>query len=364
MTSAINRPDFTVFTTIPSPYKHELFEQLAQRGHSFEVLYQAREARGRYWQTPIRFGYTANFPRSYRLPSKRPQWITPRFCGRALTAAEPLVFHGWENVTLILAWLLRALVRKPYCLWSETWDPRASRAEGVLAMARTRLLRQMFGRAQAVWVPGRQARKYALAHGARESRLHVVPTTWSQETVNRLASEESPVRRRLNLGFLGRRSFAKGFDLFLEIAQRAWASSLVTGIHVAGDGAEAFEVPEVGAIYKDWGWLETDGDKANFFAEIDVLLLPSRHDTWCLVLLEATSAGICVVASDRVGAAYDLIEDGVTGRMIPLDGFVDETMRLLAEPCLAREMARAASRVNVSYEANWSSIEAAVRSLQ
>jgi glycosyltransferase involved in cell wall biosynthesis len=44
-----------------------------------------------------------------------------------------------------------------------------------------------------------------------------------------------------------------------------------------------------------------------------VAVLPSRYDGWGVVLNEAASAGLALVASDCVGAAYHLIEPGFNG---------------------------------------------------
>jgi glycosyltransferase involved in cell wall biosynthesis len=46
------------------------------------------------------------------------------------------------------------------------------------------------------------------------------------------------------------------------------------------------------------------------------LLVPSRYDGWGVVLNEAASAGLALVASDRVGAAQHLIEPGFNGFVV------------------------------------------------
>jgi glycosyltransferase involved in cell wall biosynthesis len=50
----------------------------------------------------------------------------------------------------------------------------------------------------------------------------------------------------------------------------------------------------------------------------DLFVLPSAHETWGLVVNEAMNAARAVIASDRVGAARDLIRDGVNGFIYPL----------------------------------------------
>ena len=45
------------------------------------------------------------------------------------------------------------------------------------------------------------------------------------------------------------------------------------------------------------------------------LVLPSLSEAWGVVVHEATSCGLHVIASEAVGAADDLVRDGVNGRV-------------------------------------------------
>jgi glycosyltransferase involved in cell wall biosynthesis len=55
-----------------------------------------------------------------------------------------------------------------------------------------------------------------------------------------------------------------------------------------------------------------------YYAMADVLVLPSSHEPWGLVLNEGMCFGIPVIASDRVGAAADLVQEGVNGFTYPV----------------------------------------------
>jgi glycosyltransferase involved in cell wall biosynthesis len=50
----------------------------------------------------------------------------------------------------------------------------------------------------------------------------------------------------------------------------------------------------------------------------DVLVLPSEQEPWGVVVNEAAAAGLALVCSDVVGAAAELLRDGVNGRSFPV----------------------------------------------
>lgn len=62
--------------------------------------------------------------------------------------------------------------------------------------------------------------------------------------------------------------------------------------------------------FRDWNDLPAE------YAKADVLCVPSRHDGWGLVVPEGLAAGLPVIASRRMGAALDLIVDGVNGWLV------------------------------------------------
>ena len=55
----------------------------------------------------------------------------------------------------------------------------------------------------------------------------------------------------------------------------------------------------------------------NYYATADLLVLPSKRDTWGIVVSEALCYALPVIASDQVGAAYDLVRDGENGYIFP-----------------------------------------------
>jgi glycosyltransferase involved in cell wall biosynthesis len=82
---------------------------------------------------------------------------------------------------------------------------------------------------------------------------------------------------------------------------------------------------------------------ADAYAAADVFVLPSIHEPFGIVVLEAWSASRPVVAS-RVGGLVDLIEDGRNGLLVdPHDprSLADAVVRLLGDGPLAAGLAAA-----------------------
>ena len=79
----------------------------------------------------------------------------------------------------------------------------------------------------------------------------------------------------------------------------------------------------------------------------DLLLMPSELESFGLVALEAMACQVPTIAT-RVGGIPELIEDGVTGRLLPVgdvDGMAAAALDLLRDPARFEQMAEAARRL-------------------
>ncbi|MFL5329942.1 MAG: glycosyltransferase family 4 protein [Gemmataceae bacterium] len=87
----------------------------------------------------------------------------------------------------------------------------------------------------------------------------------------------------------------------------------------------------------------TDVQKRDFFAAIDIFALPSRSDSFGLVLLEAWSNGVPNVAY-RAGGPGEIIRDGIDGLLAPcgqVELLAQQLSRLIASAELRQRMGRA-----------------------
>jgi glycosyltransferase involved in cell wall biosynthesis len=136
---------------------------------------------------------------------------------------------------------------------------------------------------------------------------------------------DSAWRRSLGLAdddaaivFLGRLVMEKGLDVFAETMARLRERGVPHKVLVIGDGPARkwFESNLAGGIFAGF---QTGADLGRALASGDVFFNPSITETFGNVTLEAMACGLPVVAAGATGSS-SLVEDGLTGRLVPPTG--------------------------------------------
>jgi len=131
------------------------------------------------------------------------------------------------------------------------------------------------------------------------------------------------------VGAIGTLAWHKGTDLFPVVARRVRA--LCAGIpgaptdvefvwvgspHTGADRAHADHDTMRGGLGEYVRFAGSLGDPTDFLRSLAVLLLPSREDSWPLVMLEAAAQGVPTVCFEETGGAADFVADGA-GTAVP-----------------------------------------------
>ncbi len=120
------------------------------------------------------------------------------------------------------------------------------------------------------------------------------------------------------LGMACRLVEQKGIPYALEALRRIRAAFPRAHLVIAGDGELADELRRLASrlgVADRVHWLGWRADAAELMAAFDVFLLPSLHEGFGLVLLEAMARRAPIVAS-RVGAIPEIVIDGETGILV------------------------------------------------
>jgi glycosyltransferase involved in cell wall biosynthesis len=90
------------------------------------------------------------------------------------------------------------------------------------------------------------------------------------------------------------------------------------------------------------------------FHAAEILILPSDQEPWALVVQEAMAAGLVVVASSVVGAAHELVEDEVSGRIFTAGNLQQliQSIRDVTEPAALARYKQRSNDAIVEYRAH------------
>ncbi|MBJ7460611.1 MAG: glycosyltransferase [Ilumatobacteraceae bacterium] len=170
--------------------------------------------------------------------------------------------------------------------------------------------------------------------------------------------------------FVGRIQPLKGLDVAVQALAQLQAKNaqlIVVGGASGSEGNE--EIEKVMQLARSLGvhnnirFVEPQAHHmlSTYYRAADVVVVPSRSESFGLVALEAAACGIPVVAS-AVGGLLTIIDDGETGYLVPrrdpalFAGHIDE---LLAHPTMARAMGAKAAEKARHY--TWSFAAARLR---
>lgn len=158
--------------------------------------------------------------------------------------------------------------------------------------------------------------------GIPRDRLHIIPNALA---VTERASGRSGAQRALGLdrnlgpvlGWVGRLVPIKGGDVFLEALAHLTGSEWTACI--IGDGPERPSLEEQArrlGITERVAFVGEIDNASEAMADFDMVVLSSRSEGTPMVLLEAMSMGIPVIATS-VGGIPDVVQDGIDGRLVP-----------------------------------------------
>jgi len=153
--------------------------------------------------------------------------------------------------------------------------------------------------------------------------------------------------------YVGRVAVEKNIDAFLKMD---WSGSKI----VIGDGPERARLEKgyPGATFLGYRF---GADLAAHLAAADVMVFPSRTDTFGLVNLEAMACGVPVAAYPVTGP-IDVIEDGVTGALdLDLAAAARRALKMDPEACRNRALKSGWELCSREFEANLEPCEALIQ---
>jgi glycosyltransferase involved in cell wall biosynthesis len=298
------------------------------------------------WDVPLTEGYDSITVRSAR-PEDRVDSGT--FTGldvpeisRAIVETTPdvVMITGWYSITLVRALLACRRLGVPTLYRGDSHLLSGPRGwKRAIWTLKTRLLLRQF---DAFLSPGVRVRDYLRWYGVPDRRIFQVPhAVDNQMFADAAAPYRQPdaraaARRRWDIDpdafvvlFVGKLTTSKRpLNVVRAVARLAPGATLM----VVGSGpletVVRAEATRLNVSIRMAGF-RNQSELGEPYGLADCLTLPSDFpETWGLVVNEALATGLPCVVSNAVGCAPDLIRDGETGYVYPLDDVEALTLSL------------------------------------
>ncbi|HEY2343310.1 MAG TPA: glycosyltransferase family 4 protein [Chthoniobacteraceae bacterium] len=328
-------------SVVPSPYQRDLFAALARRPEiDLKVFYLEHASPDSPWPKRPLAPYESVLPGDwFSLGSARchVNWSLPRLGDFHVVVLNTIM-------SLTAQWALRAKLRStPWMFWGERLRPRGA---GWRQMFHD-VLTEPLHRAKGIAGIGRLAVDDYRRRFPKPLHFNIPYFCALQPFLE--APRRTPEAETVFL-FCGQMIARKGLDLVLAAFARLVEKNRKVRLRLVGREAELpLELAKLPAAARErisYEGFQPPEELPRYFTKADVFVLPSRHDGWGVVVNQALGAGLPLICSDAVGAAHDLITDGVNGCTFKggdVDALLAAMERLAADPEL-RDHWGAASR--------------------
>ncbi|MBX6390861.1 MAG: glycosyltransferase, partial [Frankia sp.] len=358
-----------VLATHAIQYQAPLYRELARRGRvDIEVAFLSGAGATAYrdpgfgravkWDIDLLSGYPHRVLGVGRSPARDPRGLARLVSW--VRRQDVVVVHGYRSPWMLAAITAARAARVPYLMRGESWPTGASPR---LRALRDPLVRAVVRGCAAGLSIGQRNDEFYAAFGAPRRVFAPYSVDNDRFWAGAQVARAERARRLAELGLPADRPVA----LFsAKLIDRKRPLDLVAAAHrldgrvallIVGDGpllertrAACAGLPAVCAGFVNQAALP------GHYGLADLLVLPSEHETWGLVVNEAMAAGLLPVVSTAVGAGPDLVAG--LGRIFPV-GDIDALAACLAaaaadlaDPGLAERIRERVDRYSIAATAD------------
>lgn len=297
-----------------------------------------------------------------------------------------------ELIDCLICFFAVKVRRKPYMIWSGLWKWKEDK--DLLPMRLYKALgREIVGyiyrNANSCVSYGTKHSDYLLHLGVPAEKIFIAPQSSVLNTSNcdvKKVKDDLGIAEKKIVLYVGRLIELKGVNYLIKAFARIRQERKdVCLIIIGGDGwygktkEKLISVDQLKILSEKLGLkldqdifflgeVENDNLSAYYFIS-NIFVLPGiTHrigEAWGLVLNEAMQFGKPVISTDAVGAAYDLIEDGINGFMVPerdVEALYKAMCKILSDKELEQKMGEESKRIisNYSYERMFDGFEKAI----
>jgi glycosyltransferase involved in cell wall biosynthesis/peptidoglycan/xylan/chitin deacetylase (PgdA/CDA1 family) len=287
---------------------------------------------------------------------------------------DAVVLQSWTNFTWWLAFLTSLIFRIPILFMTDSnilSEPHKSFWK--LRIKKILLGSFLFKNSAGFLTSGKANEDFYKYYGVPNDKMNRIPFSWGYEDIlskaEKLESQRDNIRKKFGINkndfvilYIGRLSKEKMPLIILDAFKRINCEN--KKLFIVGDGPMRAEFEryseKLGINNITMMGFQPHEKIFDFFVSADLLVLPSLHETWGIVVNEAMCFGLPVVVSDRVGAAVDLVRDGYNGYVFPVgnvEKFSEAIERIINLPKQERKiLSRRSCEIINKWVENFSSV--------
>ena len=312
------------FVSHPIQYQAPLLRRLAcDPDISLRVVFERDFSSGRYrdpgfgvdveWDVPLREGYESSL-------------LGECDVARTIGNADVVWTHGWETAALRSIIAKAHQAGRPVLMRGENWSGAMPDGSGPRGWLKRHYLSRIFAFCRGFLAIGTCNHRYYEEHGVLPERIFHMPYAVDNEFFAERATAEEAAKVRARHGisptrkivlYAGKLTRRKHPEHVLQAWREAkWAGERPILMFV-GDGEQRTSLAAEADADVVFTGFRNQTELPGYYAAADLFVLLAEREPWGLAVNESMACGTGVVASDQVGAAYDLVDDE-TGLRLPV----------------------------------------------
>ncbi|MBX8465570.1 glycosyltransferase [Deinococcus sp. RIT780] len=293
-----------IVTNIASPYRIPTWGEVAKRVERLTVLLCNEMDSNRIWKLPESTEFEIKVLKGKSIYLNK--FDTGFYLNRSILSdlirlkPEAIVLGGYESPTYLMTIIYARLTKTPLILW---WGSHAL-SQHIRNPLFSFIKQKIFRYFDAFVTYGSLASESLAQNGVSRGKIVTsVNTVNTSIFFNDGSRHKSGAIRFLFVGqLIDRKGILDLVDAFKDIENAE--------LYIIGHGELELQVNRLISKMPNIHYIGKTGSEstlAEYYRKFDCLVVPSKREVWGLVVNEAMLSGLPVIASDRVGAAYDLV---------------------------------------------------------
>jgi len=272
-----------------------------------------------------------------------------------------IIVDSFLSIDAMFSFMIAKLRGKPIIFWSEVWDwekRKTLRRKLFLLLSKF-----IVSHSDAFLVPGTRHKKYFISLGASPEKVFIMPNVSNisvreGDYINKKKlKEELDIDDKKVVLYVGRLTKQKGIEYLIKAFSKVKKerNDIVLAIVGRGKYRDELKLLSKNLNIKDsvyfMGYVENER-LPPYYLLCDICVMPSitydQADAWGFIINEAMYFGKPVIATDAVGAAYDMIKNGENGYMVPekeSDVLYEAMKKIISDPKLEKKMGEESKRI-------------------